>query len=865
MADLVYRLLLVLLPGWFREEFGAEMLTVFRDQRTHAAGAAAVALWLRTVTEIVSLAWRLHGEAVLQDSRYAIRSLRRTPTFTIAAVATLAIGLGPTMVAANFVYQVVVAPLPLAEPDQLVRIWNARPQKNQSRIPLSIADYIDQRDRQSAFTALAAHTGTSVAMSIAGSPQQVNGVVTTSDLHEVLQIHPMMGRGLTREDSAPGAPRVMLLGPGLWRTEFGGKPDVVGMVLPVDGSPTTIVGVLPEGFDFPVGSGNMWMPLTLDPATAARGSHFLTATGRLKTGVTAIQAQDDLNAIARDLAATYPDTNAGKMIEVFGLKDQLNGDAPQLLGVLTVAIGAVLLIACLNVASLLTVRGSTRGVELAVRSALGATGRRLRRQLMVEHLMLTLTGGAIGGGLGLVLHRVIVEKRVLTLPRTADTFGWAGPMVLGGLIILIGIAFAWMSASRNVSRPSSNSLLGPSRQTGGRAVVRARQLLVIGEVAAALVLLVTAGLMLQSAGRLAAVNPGFRTNNVLTFGVVLPGASYPQQADRVRFADRVITELRALPGVKHAAVGAYAPMGEMRATRRLARADRAAPGAGDELVALDLPVGPGYFDVMGIPILQGRGFTDADTADAAQVIVVSEELARSVFPDELAIGQRIRFFSSRPGGTPPPPREIVGIARGVRQDGVRQTPILQMYTPYAQTPWGFLSFFVLADEPMRHAAAVQRIVSKIDPMRPARDVLTTEAIVRGSTARQRAMTWMLLALAGLALLLATVGLYGVSATAAQARSRELAIRAAVGAEPGSLMRLVMGRGLVTSLIGVVIGAATSLGVTRSLGSFLYEVTPRDPVTLLATSVVVLVASSIAGYIPARRTLKLNPADVLRSE
>jgi predicted permease len=864
-----YRLLLFFLPGWFREEFADEMSTVFREQHRAAAAdgiATCAALWLRTVGEVTALAWRLHTETLVQDLKYAARTLRKTPAFTTAAVGTLALGLGPTLVIANFLYQVVVAPLPFPDPDRLVRVWNGRPDRSQSRIPLSVPDYLDFRARQSAFDALAAHVGTSVAMIVGSAPRQIAGVLTSAELHRVLGVHAVLGRDLTDADTKPGAPRVIVLGPALWRSEFGGRDDVLGQHIRIDGEPTTIVGVLPDGLDFPFGSANAWLPMTLDPANFNRGTHFLNVTGRVKSEVSIEQAHEALDIVARALGETYPDTNTGQLTEVISLKDEFNRDAPRLLGVLSAAVGAVLLIACFNVASLLTVRASVRGTELAVRTALGATARRLRRQLIVEHLVLALAGGLIGGALGFVLHRVIVEERLLALPRTANAFGWQAVAAVLLLVVLIGVAFAWLAAYRSARSAPSTPLLGAVRHTGTRRLVRLRQGLVMAEVAAALILLVTAGLMLKSAARLAAVDPGFRTDGVLTFGVVLPSSTYREAADRVRFADRVVERLRALPGVRQAASGGYAPMGEMRATRRYAVADKPLPPSGQEPTALDLPVGPGYFEVMGIQVLSGRTFTERDTADAPPVMIVSEEFARRVFPGEPAIGRRIRFYSGRPGGTPPPTREIVGVVHDVRQDGVRAKPIPQMYSPFSQTSWSFLSFFVLADsDPSALAPTVQRAVAEVDPMRPARDILTTRAIVRGSTERHRAMTSMLLSLAALAMALATIGLYGVSATATTARSRELAIRAAIGAAPAALLRLVLKQGLVTASLGVIAGAAGSLALTRGIETLLYEVQPRDPTTVALTAVLLLAVTSLASYMPARRALAQNPAEVLRTE
>jgi len=857
MARRLYQLLLFMLPGWFREEFGREMTQTFVESRGSL---------LANARDLIALALRLHWDALRQDLVYATRTLRQTKTFTIAAIATLAVGLGPTLVIANFLYQIVLAPLPFEQPDQLVRLWQARLERQQSRVPVSIPDYMDFRAKQTSFEALAAHTGTSVAMVIGGTPRQVTGVLTSAALHDVLRIRPILGRGLEPTDEAPGASPVMVLGPSLWKTEFGSRADVVGTHVKVDGADTTIVGVLPEGFDFPLGSANAWVPLTLDPANATRGTQFLNVTGRLKPAVSIAQAQDAMNGISLGLAAAYPDTNRGKSIELFGLKEQLNGDTPRLIAILTAAIGAVLLIACLNVASLLTVRASMRGSEIAVRVAIGATARRLRRQLMVEHLLLAAGGGALAIPLGLGLHRAVVDQRLLNLPRTATTFGWEAIAVLAALVVIIGLALAWIAIRRSSAASTSATLLGSAKQTSSRGLVRMRQGLVVAEVGATLILLVTAGLMLESARRLASVDPGFRTENVLTFGVVLPGQAYMEQKSRLSFGTRVVEGLKGLPGVKNASMGGYAPMGDMRGTRRFARANQPLPPTGQEPVAIEIPVGADYFSVMDIQVKAGRTFTEGDGPDTKPVMIISEAFAKALFPNEDPIGQTIRFFSSRPGGTPPPAREIVGVVEDVRQDAMRDRPMPQMYAPYAQNSWGFLSFFVLVDgDPSTVAASVQRVVTFVDPERPARDVLTTGAIVRGSTERTRAITWMLIALAGLAILLAMVGLYGIVATAAASRAREIAIRAAIGAQPGSLLRLVLGQAIVAAAAGILIGVAGSIAVTRGLETLLFEVPARDPRVLASTSALLLAISVLAGYFPARRAMKENPAAVLRAD
>lgn len=692
------------------------------------------------------------------------------------------------------------------------------------------------------------------------------GVLTTADLFQVLKVTPVLGRPLTEADSAPGATAVMVLGADFWHSEFGGRRDVIGQIVRIDGVPTEIVGVLPP-LDYPNGSRNFWLPLTIDPANFNRGSHYLNATGRLAEGVSIEQANDALNAIAGHLAQQFPSTNGGNGIEVIGLKQQLNGDSPRIITVLAVAIAAVLLIACTNVASLLSVRSSLRQSELALRTAIGASLRRLRRQLLMEHLLVAAAAALVGVAIALPLHRLLVEQRLLALPRaTPVTMAWPAFAVLAVTVVLVGITLARISARRPAITTAASVLLRTSRHTSTRAQLRLRRALVVVEVAGALALVIVAGLMMRSAARLSAVDPGFRTQNIVTFGVVLPASEYNEPARRIQFVDRVLEQLRAIPGVRAAAAAGYAPMGPMRATRRFAPADRPLPPPGAEPLALDMPVGHGYFEVMGIPLVDGRAFDTRDTASSRPVLIVSDMFAREQFPGESAVGKIIGFYSSRPGGTPPPSREIVGVVRDVRQDGVRTHPMAQMYTPYPQSSWGFTSFFVRADDEVSSVISqLQRAVSNVDPMRPVRDVKTTNEIVRASLGRERAMTWMLAALATIALLLATIGLYGVSATVASARSRELAIRAAVGARPAALLRLVLGQGLATSLMGVLGGALVGLVTTRGLGALLYETPPWDPVTFAGTAALLLGIASVATYLPARRALRANPSEVLHAE
>ena len=426
----------------------ADFVETLADARRNGAAAAA-ALWLATVRDVFALSARLRLDAARQDVRYAVRSLVRTPAFTLTAIGTLALGMGPTLIIANLVERVVVRPLPFAQPERLVAVWNAQPEKSRREFPLSVPDYVDFRDRQSAFAALAAHTGTSVAFVATGEPRQIAGVLTTGDLFDVLQVRPMLGRGFTRKDSEPGAPAVMVLGETLLegRVRRPRRRGRSGRAHRRRAHRDRRVSCRVAS-SFRTDRIRYWLPLTLDPAQFNRGSHFLNATGRLAEGVSAPQAADALNGIARSLGEAYPSTNGGQSVELVPLQQQLNGDAPRLLAILSGAIAAVLLIACTNVASLLAVRSSLRGSELALRTAIGASGRRLRHQLIVEHLLLASAGGLNAVAIAIPLHRVLLEQKLLALPKVATTMAWPAYAALAIVVVATALGFSWLTVRR---------------------------------------------------------------------------------------------------------------------------------------------------------------------------------------------------------------------------------------------------------------------------------------------------------------------------------------------------------------------------------------------------------------------------------
>jgi putative ABC transport system permease protein len=853
MSRRLFALILLTLPRGFRDEFGREMLQAFSDSR----GSLLV-----NGLDVIRLSIRLRADQVRLDLRDAIRGLWHQKTFSLTAIATLALALGPATAVFALFNNVLRDPLPLARDlDRVVYTWTESPDRNRLRFPWSELNFLDHRERTAAALA---HFGAIVDTSatIGGHvPQQVAGAWVSEDMFDVLGVHPARGRRFDANDTRPGAAPTIILGHGFAASRFPAG-DAVGQTLIVDGRPTTVIGVLPPGFEFPSGGGNFWQPLIVDRTTSNRAQTYLRTMGRLVDGATAAQVEEQMNAVALDLAKRYPDSNSGYRIDVEPASAFLTRNARRIVTVLGLAAMAILLLACTNVASLLVVRTAGRQDELAVRTALGASASRLSRQLLVEHLVLAFAAAAVAisvaagllqllGVSGLVPEQQI--KRA-TLDRTTMLF-------LSGLTTLMAVALGWL-VSRRATRVAATAVTQRS-QSASREVVKVRQALVSIEVGAAAVLLLAAGLLLQSAARLIAIDPGFRTDNIITFQVTLPMSAYMELEPRVRFIESVVEQLQRLPGVQSAASAAYAPMGTMRATRRFAIEGQPLPKPGSEPLAIDLPAGPDYASIMGLRIIQGRWIDERDRPDSAPVVVISESFARQHLAGQRAIGKRLRFFTSRPGPQPPMP-EIVGVVSDVRQFGITETEAPQMYVPHVQRPWAFASYFVrTTGDPRAVMASLPAAVQAVDRERPLERLRTVDDLVRSNTADRRALGALIALAAAIALLISAVGVYGVTAATTAARRRELAIRAAVGAAQGRLMTLVVRQAMTAAVAGVTIGIAGGMAASSLLESVLFEVPARDPLTYGAVGAALLAVCGLATYLPARRALTISPAAALK--
>jgi putative ABC transport system permease protein len=852
MALRLYRLLLLTLPRGFREEFGSEMLQAFSESR----GSLLI-----DGIDVVRLAVRLRVDQIRMDLRDAIRGLWHQKTFALTAMATLALALGPATAVFSIFNGVLLDPLPLARDlDRVISASTANPERNRYGFPWSELNFLDHRERKTGLMHLGAIIDTSV--TVGGDvPQQVLGAWASEDMFDVLGVYPARGRKFEAADMRPGAAPTIILGHEFAALRFPNS-DPVGQSLVVDGRPTTVIGVLPRGFEFPAGDGHFWQPLIVDRATSNRAQTYLRVMGRLAEGVTIAQVEQQMNAVAADLEKLYPDSNAGYRIEVTPAAEQLTRNARRIVTVLGFAAIAILLLACTNVASLLVVRTAGRQDELSVRTALGASASRLSRQLLIEHLVLAsgaaLLAVLVAAGLLQLLgvSRLVPDAQIARAAIDNPTI-----LFLLGLTIFIAVTLGWI-VSRRATKAAAITASQRSH-SATRELVRLRQALVSVEVGAAVVLLLAAGLLLQSAARLIAIDPGFRTDNIITFQITFPMSGYMELPPRVRFIESLVAELKRLPGVDAAASAAYAPMGSMRATRRFAIDGQPLPKPGTEPLAIDLPAGPDYASIMGLRVLEGRWIDERDRADSPPVVVISESFARQHLAGQAAIGKRLRYFTSRPGPQPPMP-EIVGVVSDVRQFGMAEAEAPQMYVPHSQRPWAFASYFVrTTGDPRSVMTSLPAAVRAVDRERPLERVRTLDELVRSNTADRRALGVLIALAAAIALLISAIGVYGVTAATTAARRRELAIRAAIGANRQRLMRLVVRQAMTAAAVGVGVGLVGGLAASSLLESVLFEVQPRDPITYGAVGAGLLIVCWLATYLPARRALTISPAIALK--
>jgi len=814
-------------------------------------------------------------ETLLQDIRYGLRMLLKSPGFTAMAVITLALGIGGNTAMFSIVHSVLLKPLPFPNSERLISVNETDSRRPGLPDTFSYPDFFDYRAQNRTFEGMATYRDASFNLTGVGQPQHLDGQVVSSDFFSVLGVKPALGRGFRREEEQAGR-WVVVVSHQLWQSKFGSDPNIVGRTITLDNRSYTVIGVAPASFEFPVEypAPQLWGSMARDadpgggtPATAPenRGAHFLSVIGRLKPGVTLAQAQTETDLIARRLAHQYPDSNTRRAVTVLipQLQRMVGNVRPALL-VLLAAVGFVLLIACANVANLLLAQASKRQREITLRAALGAPRRRLVRQLLTESLLLGVAGGGLGLGLASWILVAIVHFESGNIPRLDHEGLNLVVLAFTALVsiaasLLFGLAPAWQTARTD---------LAETLREGGRGAAgaahsnRLRSGLVIAETAIGVVLLVGAGLLLRSFQQLIRVDPHFNPHYLLALDVNLPSSRYNDQ-QTVLFYDQLLAKLRALPGVDAASAAWPLPFSGNDATISFEIQGRPSPPGQHPFAALAV-VSPGYFHTLGIALLRGREFNLRDDAKSPPVVIVSQNFARQYFSNPNPIGQH-----QRPGigDEKSPMREIVGVVADIKHDSLSDDFDPRYYLPYSQGMFGPQPSIVLrsAGNPATQLDAVSSAIHGMDKELAVFNVHTMDEMMSNSANQPRFNAFLFSLFAAVALLLTAIGLYGVMAYSVVQKTHEIGIRMALGADPSDLLRMVLQRAVVLVGAGLGVGIAIGLGVTRFLASMLFAVHPLDWPTYAAVAAVLMGVGLLAGYVPARRASRVDPMVALRYE
>ena len=796
----------------------------------------------------------------MNDLHYGLRLLRRSPMFAAVTIGTLALGIGATTAIYSVVESVVLRPLPYREPDRVVVIWEDASFVSFPRNTPAPANYFSWKEMNRSFADIAATRGASANLTTGGPPEQVIGRRVTANFFPVLGVDPVIGRTFTDEEDRTGAP-VTVISYGLWQRRYSGDPAVVGRDITMNGSARRIIGVMPRGFVFRNREVDFWNPMQFTPAEQAqRGSHYLNVVARLAPGVTLEQAREDMRGIAARLARAYPDTNRQVGSVVLPVKEDALGDTRLQLIVLLAAAGCVLLIACANIASLLLSRALGRSGEMAVRAAIGATRGRLVRQMIVEAMILAIAGGALGVLLAPAGMRILNTMVPLAVP--APETSAFDPRVLAFALtvsVATGLLFSIVPAFQTARGSLSRALQHGGRAgIGGRALPR--DLLVVAQIAVALVLLVGAGLLVRTLANLRGLDIGFRPDRLLTLRTTLPTPRYAEPTARLAFYERVVAGIRALPGVESAGYVSMLPFLSIGNTTGY-EVEGVQPVEGQD--ALYRVGTPDYLRTIGAELLEGRLPDERDGRDAPPIVVLNATFARLYWPDRSAIGRRVRF-----GGENAPWRTVIGVVKDVRERGYELEMKPGAYVTYAQvlTAWQPEWLVVrTTGDPVALAPAIRGVVGRIDPEQPVSTVRTMEEIVALNVVDRAGQTTLLGVFAGLALLLACLGLFGVLSYAVTQRTREIGVRLALGATAGGIARLVVGRGLALTAAGLAAGLALSWAFTRTMSSLLYGVGAGDPAAFAAGVGALGLVALVACGLPAWRAARVDPIQVLRQD
>jgi putative ABC transport system permease protein len=882
------RFLLFLYPRAFRLEYGDRIVSLIR-RRVREAGRqrgrrAAARVWMHNVSDLAGGAWHEHrlerrgrpstqhasGDnmmvTLLQDIRYSLRMMRRRPGFTAAVLLTLTLGIGTSTTVFSVADTLMFRELPYPDAHKVVTIWRTNLADGIPREDVSPADFIDWRERAESFETIAAADPYSMDLTSDGPPETLYAVLVTDGFFDVLGIQPRLGRLFRSDDYRAEAGNVVVLTHGLWQRRFGLAPDIVGRTLTLDGTPRVVIGVLPEEFDLGLlpaaGERGVWAPRPWEGwEQNTRGSAWWNVIARVKENVSVEQAQDEMDRVSAALASEYPTTNENTGATVVPLRDHLVGAARPALLMLLGAVGLVLLIACANVANLLLARGADRESEFVIRAALGAERGRLVRQLLVESLVLALLGAGLGfafsfWGLAFVkgmtpgdiprIDEVAVDLRVLASALSIS--------------VLAAVVFGLVPATQ-FSRPRIRDALSEGRSTEGNRRQRLRATLIVVEMALAVALLVGAGLLLRSFSTLLQVDPGFQRENLLAFQVFAYHDDDDTAIHRINFFSETIERIEALPMVESVGAVSAAPFleADLAIRRAFTIEDLPVPSPGQEPQAYVAYATEGYFHTVSIPLLAGRLFTSFDRIGSPPVALVNETLQRRYWPNGDVPGKMVRVGDSNP-------IEIVGVVGDVRHEGLDAEPRPELFFSHRQAGAGGMTYFVRTlGNPASTIESVQREIWAVEPLQAFYRVATMNELFSNTLKPRRFITMLLSGFAGMALLMASIGIYGVISFYVSSRTHELGVRMALGATRSEIIGSVVRHGLSLTGIGLVIGLAGAWFATRSISGFLYGVAPADVITFVSAGVVIVLVSVLASYIPARRVTQVDPVTALRSE
>jgi len=872
VSERIYRRLLAVYPSDFRYEYGPEMLQVFRDrcreERRRGGVLGILWVWVNMLADLLVTALTEHEEVFEQDLRYGVRVLRKSPGFTLVAVLTLAFGIGANVAVFRLVNATLLRPLPLAaDIDRVVFFWSSNLKQGWDKTSISPPDFNDWRSHNKSFEDLALFFTRSYNLTGGGEPERVSSLHASASLFPVLGVRPALGRTFLPEEDRAAADRVAILSYGLWQRRFGGDPGIVGQTVALDGQTFTVVGVMPSDYCSFFKEVELWIPLRVDVAKAERGFRSANAIGRLKPGVTLEQAQAEMDTITRQLEKEYPKSNLGWGAKLTPLADLVIHHNVHLgIDILTTAVGLVLLIACANVANLLLARAATRQKEIAIRLALGASRGRLVRQLLTESLLLGVLGGALGLLLAFwgvhalspvrtdfILHEIRVDGRVLGFTLA--------------LSLLTAVIFGLVPALLTSKPDLNESLKDGGGASGSLRRHRFRNLLVVSELALALLLLISTGLSIKGFLNVQRIDPGFNPTNVLTVRIDLPAAQYAEARQWAAFYQQVLERLKRVPGAQ--AVGAVdnLPITDGSPTNYFSIQGRPAPTSGEQPWSAFRVISPDYFRAMEIPLRTGRQFTEQDTEQSPGVVIINEVIARRFWPNEDPIGKRIRWHTSPVNSNGPPPwRQVVGVVGSVRHNGVVKEPMPEIYLPQAQNAVANMVLVVRTASDLRAVVGpIRREVWSVDKNLPVHSIKTMAQILADDLMGYNLYIGLMSTFAAIALLLAAVGVYGVISYSVGQRTHEFGIRLALGAQARSIIKLVIGQGLKLVLVGLAIGLMGAFALMRVISEVFFGVSATDPVIFVSVSLLLTGVALLACYLPARKATKVDPMVALRYE